>query len=122
MMHTNIRLNRDERATQIEALPSNLLPTIVQSRASLSKRVKSQSSKRIVANLNQDNKLIHQKSTRKLSKEQKEEEGSNKKADLLESLLVKKQGVLENSGGKPSTIRSKLFSLKTPSRSQARIP
>lgn len=122
MMHTNIRLNRDERATQIEALPSNLLPTIVQSRASLSKRVKSQSSKRIVANLNQDIKLIHQKSTRKLSKEQKEEEGSNKKADLLESLLVKKQGVLENSGGKPSTIRSKLFSLKTPSRSQARIP
>lgn len=73
MMHTNIRLNRDERATQIEALPSNLLPTIVQSRASLSKRVKSQSSKRIVANLNQDIKLIHQKSTRKLSKEQKEE-------------------------------------------------
>lgn len=73
MLHTNIRLNRDERATQIEVLPSNLLPTIVQSRASLSKRVKSQSSKRIVANLNQDNKLAHQKSTRKLSKEQKEE-------------------------------------------------
>lgn len=73
MLHTNIRLNRDERATQIEALPSNLLPTIVQSRASLSKRVKSQSSKRIVASLNQDNKLIHQKSTHKLSKEQKEE-------------------------------------------------
>lgn len=73
MLHTNIRLNRDERATQIEVLPSNLLPTIVQNKASLSKRVKSQSSKRIVASLNHDNKLIHQKSTRKLPKEQKEE-------------------------------------------------
>lgn len=73
MMHTNIRLNRDERATQIEALPSNLLPTIVQTRASLSKRVKSHSSKRIITNLNQDNKLVHQKSTRKLSKDLKEE-------------------------------------------------
>ncbi len=68
IMNTQIRLNRDERATQVEIIPANtLLPSISNTKIPITLRTKSQSSKRLPTKSNLD-KNNNQKSTKRLSK------------------------------------------------------
>jgi hypothetical protein len=116
-MSSNIRLNREEKAIQLEGISGNMvLPSISNGKAPITVRTKSQSAKRLPTKASLE-KNSNQRSTKRIYKEEqvKEEQTHSKKIDL-EGLLVKKQTILENSSNKPSSIRTKIFSLKTPTK------
>ncbi len=117
MMGSNTRLNKDDKIMQIEGLANvnALLPAISNGKAAIAFRTKSQSAKRLPLNPSLEKGQL-QRSNKKLPKEhlERQENGVNKKIDL-EGILVKKQSIIDSSGGK-SSIRTKVFSLKTPTK------
>ena len=111
LMVTNIRLNKDQPTLQDLPLPVSALPAISNAKLPLKDRRHSHSAQKITV----PSELLKNKQSKSTKRIFNESSAKGEKVGL-EDLVVKKQSLGQGSDSRQNLIRTKVFSLKTPSR------